>query len=106
MYNTILEITEQYKEDGIKLLAKAGYELGEYNPHGMSAWLIHEPTAGTAVSIGGDEQEALDNLCDETNYFDVLAQDPSDINAQGTSLGNDGALYDIDEISMTKIIQA
>ena len=54
----------QYIVDGIKMLSKNGYEIGEYNPHGTSAWLIQNEHT-TCVAIGDCEQDAIDNAVDD-----------------------------------------
>ena len=102
----MIEFDQYIIDDAIKMLAVNGYEIGEFNPHGVSAWQVQHPIAGTGLCIGECEQDALDNLCDETSYFNMLAIDDNDCIDNACSLGNDGALYNIDDIAMHKVITA
>lgn len=71
----------EYLEVAVKLLSDNGYEVDEYNPHSVSAWIIQHD-AGTVVSMGSYEQEALDyavdnNLLDSQKMSDEDFQEYS-----------------------------
>ncbi len=53
----------QYIVDGIKLLAENGYEIGEYNPRRVSAWLVVNDQIPCVV-VAENEQEAIDEAAD------------------------------------------
>ncbi len=106
---------EQALEDGIKLLADNGYEQGEFNPHGVSAWLVSDLYAGQGIAIGSCEQEALDMLVDETTYFDCLqfkdSDELTDADRQEAydthaSLGNASELFDLTYTHIELIVRA
>jgi len=97
---------EQALADGIKLLADMGYIVGEYNPHKVSAWLVQDLYAGSAICIGDCEQDALDNLCDDTDYFECLLLREGDNCNNAASLGNDSAQYDLEYTCTNLIVTA
>ena len=97
---------EQALEDGIKLLAANDYKLGEFNPHGVSAWLVSDLYAGQGIAIGAYESEALDMLCDETKYFDCLQAHDGDDTEEFTPLGNASELFDLTYTSIQLIVRA
>lgn len=53
-------VREENHDEAVALLSKNGYEIGEYNPHEVSAWLIQNDHTRCLV-IGSNEQEAIDN---------------------------------------------
>jgi len=64
----------QYIVDGIKMLSRNGYEIGEYNPHGTSAWLIQNDHT-TCVVIGDHEQDACDAAADSGAWDSMKMSD-------------------------------
>ncbi len=65
-----MSITSQYLDEAVTLLSNEGYEIGDYNPHGVSAWLIQTGSI-VAIGIGENELEAIDNVID-ANLFDSI----------------------------------
>ncbi len=97
---------EQAMEDGIKLLSENGYELGEYNPHGVSAWLVSDLYAGQGIAIGECAEDALDMLVDETTYFDCLQIHSNDDGEGAAALGNASELFDLSYTRIELIVRA
>ena len=97
---------EQAMADGIQLLSNNGYEMGEFNPHGVSAWLVSDLYAGQGIAIGSCEQEALDMLVDETKYFDCLQAHPEDDTEEFAALGNASELFDLTYTRIELIVRA
>jgi len=102
----------QYIVDGIKILAKNGYEIGEYNPHGVSAWLIQNDHT-VAVAIGGYEQEAIDNTVDAGAWDSLMMSEADHIeyteNGWDDSFcyaGNACEAFWCEHLHITKLIQA
>lgn len=95
----------------VALLSDCGYELGEFNPHRVSAWLISAEGA-LFIAIGSHEQEALDNcvnvglfdqfLADTFDHDDILDADESEF----YNLGGASESFWISHLMMNKIVQA
>jgi len=103
---------EAFKQDGIKLLADAGYEIGENNPHGTSAWLIQNDHT-TTVAIGDHEQEAIDNAVDAGAWNSLLMTETDhtkyDTNGWRDSFmyaGNASEPFWCENLHITKLVQA
>ena len=73
----MIQLIEQFKADGIALLAKQGYKQGDYNPHNVRAWLINDEHGYLGIVIGEHDQEALDNAADY-GVLDRLAMSNED----------------------------
>jgi len=98
--------------DGIKLLSKNGYEIGEYNPHGVSAYLIQNDHT-TTVTIGDHEQDAVDNAVDSGAWDSLLMSDTdykeySDNNWDDSYIhaGNASEPFWCEHLHIAKLIQA
>ncbi|MDS1821079.1 hypothetical protein QX249_10445 [Vibrio parahaemolyticus] len=71
------DLQEELFEDAKKKLAENGYELGEYNPHRVSAWWVVNDHV-KCLAIGQHEQEAIDN-CVDANLWDSLKMSDEDL---------------------------
>lgn len=60
-----------------RLLAINGFSKGEYNPHRVKAWLIHNEIYYSFIAIGSSEQEAIDN-CVDSNLWDHMQMSEED----------------------------
>jgi len=60
-----------------RLLAINGFSKGEYNPHRVKAWLIHNEVYYSYIAIGSCEQEAIDN-CVDSNLWDHMKMTDED----------------------------
>lgn len=60
-----------------RLLAINGFSKGDYNPHRVKAWLIHNEIYYSFIAIGSSEQEAIDN-CVDSNLWDHMLMDTDD----------------------------
>lgn len=52
-----------------RLLTINGFGSGQYNPHRVKAWLIHNEIYFSFIAIGSCQQDAIDNCVDE-NLWD------------------------------------
>lgn len=62
-------LIEENEEKAIAALSENGYEIGEYNPHKVSAYLIQTQST-KVIGIGSNLQEALDYAVDN-NLLDA-----------------------------------
>ena len=60
-----------------RLLAINGFSKGDYNPHRVRAWLIHNEVHFSFIAIGEHEQEAIDN-CVDSNLWDSFMMSSED----------------------------
>ena len=60
-----------------RLLAINGYGAGDFNPHGVRVWLIHNEMYFSFLAIGSHEQEAIDN-CVDSNLWDAFKMSDDD----------------------------
>jgi hypothetical protein len=49
---------------GIAALTEEGYDIGEYNPHNVRAWVVYTEVGERCIVTGAHEHEALDNAAD------------------------------------------
>jgi hypothetical protein len=61
-----------------RLLTINGFSAGEYNPHRVKAWLIHNEVYYSFIAIGSSEQEAIDN-CVDSNLWDHMKMSDEDL---------------------------
>ncbi|MGL4896351.1 MAG: hypothetical protein ACRC47_16145 [Shewanella sp.] len=107
-----IAITSETKvaETAIALLAENGYNLNEYNPHRVAAWLIRAEGA-EFIAIGSCEQFAL-NACVNENLWDhFLAESFDDYEESADesdlyNLGNASELFWIERLMISHIITA
>jgi len=78
---------------------------GEYNPHSVRPWLLHDHGFTVAVVFADCLQDALDIACDEDKLSSFKVDDDTlktDYDAEGieglASLGNAGELHDIESL--------
>ncbi|WP_210499582.1 hypothetical protein [Vibrio crassostreae] len=99
-------------ENAKNLLKRDGYEVGEYNPHGMSAWWIENDHV-KVMALGSNEQEAIDNAVD-AGFWDSLKMADDDLaeyeqNGWDDSYiraGNASEAFWAENVSIKKILQA
>jgi hypothetical protein len=84
----MLKLMHQFNEDGIKLLRREGYKVGEYNPYNVRAWVINDEHGYLGVVIGEHEQDALDNAADN-GILDRLLMSPEDYEEYSVNGYND-----------------
>ena len=100
---------EDMKNECINLLSENGYEIGEYNPHRVSAWLVNVDHR-QFLAIGSCEQDAIDNIADENLIDECLCDnfDPEDIDSELTfTAGNASETFCYDAgLIISKVIQA
>jgi len=102
----------QYMEAGIKMLSKNGYEIGEYNPHCVSAWLIiNDHVVG--IAIGSSEQEAIDSIVDAGGWDSLKMSDEDyrEYDYEGWTdsyiyAGNASEAFWSENLSIKKLVQA
>lgn len=72
---------------------------GEYNPHNVRPWLLHDHGTVIAVVFASSLQDALDEAADN-DKLDHLMIDPSDRNDRDfymvVGIGDQGGIYDPD----------
>lgn len=93
MHELTIEQThiEEYKEKAIELLRENGYEMGEYNPHNVSAYLI-QTQSGSVIGIGSNIQEALDYAVDN-NLLDTEKMSDEDYKEYSENSWDDSYTY-------------
>jgi hypothetical protein len=81
---------------------------GDFNPHRVRPWLIHDAGFVVAVVFASCEQDALDEAAD-AGKFDGLQVSEKDLNDYGPDedgiarLGNAGELFDIQTLDMLEL---
>tara|TARA_R110000737_G_scaffold80132_3_gene112255 strand:+ start:2385 stop:2744 length:360 start_codon:yes stop_codon:yes gene_type:complete len=85
---------------GIAALADEGYDVGDYNPHDVRAWLVYTEFGERCIVTGAHEQEALDNAADSGALdIDLMSDEHyQEYSSNGWDdsyihLGNDSAAY-------------
>lgn len=58
-------------QEATEILSENGYDIGEYNPHNTSAWLVHNDHTKCLV-IGDNVQGAIDNAVDSGAWDSLL----------------------------------
>ena len=102
----------ELKRLAIKLLSDNGYEIGEYNPHSVSCFLVQNDH-NTCLSIGDNICVAVDN-CVDNNLWDsmLMSQDDyKEYNGNGwhdsyIQAGNASEPFWCEHLRITKIITA
>lgn len=94
----------------IALLAENGYELNEYNPHKVAAWLVKADGA-EFIAIGSCEQFALDACVNENLWDQFLAESFGDYEEYADeselyNLGNASELFWINHLMISHIVTA
>lgn len=107
---TAIALLAENGPTAIALLAENGYELNEYNPHKVAAWLIRADGA-EFIAIGSCEQEALDNCVNENLWDQFLAESFSDYEEYADeselyNLGNASELFWINHLMISHIVTA
>ena len=100
------------REEGIKMLKEDGYNMGDYNPHRRSAWLIQNDHIAT-VALGDHEQDAIDNVVD-SGAWDSLMMSDEDLNEYQSegwddsylTAGNASEAFWCENLNITKIVTA
>lgn len=81
---------------------------GEYNPHNVRPWLLHDHGFALAVVFASDVQDALDIAADGGNLdrfmvTDVDSADYEEDDARITYLGNGGKPFDIESLGIIEL---
>ena len=71
------EVNGSIQRQANRLLTINGFGSGEYNPHRVKAWLIHNEIYYSFIAIGTCEQDAIDN-CVDSNLWDHLQMSDED----------------------------
>jgi hypothetical protein len=80
---------------------------GEYNPHSVRPWLIHDHGFVVAVCFADCPQDALDIAADSKKLdgFRINAEDMKDYDEDSISyLGNNGEPFDIDTLEVVELV--
>ncbi|MCY9864962.1 hypothetical protein OTK49_20820 [Vibrio coralliirubri] len=108
----LTRLKEENFEEAKKLLSDNGYEIGEYNPHNMSVWLI-ENDHTRCLAIGCHEQEAIDYAVDNGNWdslkmsaADLAEYEQNEWHDSFIRAGNASEAFWAENTSMTKILTA
>lgn len=81
---------------------------GEYNPHNVRPWLLHDAGFVLCVTFADCLQDALDNAADEgkLDHFLIGEDERDDYGPDGEGidyLGNDGKEYDIANVQTIEL---
>lgn len=77
MANTDTDATQETRDYAAMLLREYGYKDGDYNPHGVGAYVFSNEFGVFAIGIGEHEQEAIDDAVD-SNRFDCMKMSDDD----------------------------
>jgi hypothetical protein len=81
---------------------------GEYNPHNVRPWLIHDHGTTICIVFAANEQDALDTAVDEDKLdpWQISESEMADYGPEGegiTYLGNAGETFDIETLGMIEL---
>ena len=62
----------------VALLIEEGYDIGDYNPHNVMAWMVSDENGFVCLAVGSHEQEALDWAVDN-DLMDGLKMSEEDL---------------------------
>ena len=82
---------DNVKELAKKLLEENGYEIGDYNPHNVKAWLVQNEHT-ICLAIGSCEQDSIDN-CVNCDLWDSLKMSVDDQKEYGENNWHDSFIH-------------